>query len=169
MTKHLLGKVAVLLVLLAAGVAAGTLVPGHDGRYDQDNNGYPDAGKLVNGKYVSVYSYDQDGGWYWDLGDGRIQGNVGSVDELDSETLTVCTYQVQYRADFGNNPYMDSGWIINAINCKGYEPGTYMYLIVHKTDPRYTGNPDWAVWGDWEYHVLTESGSGNAVRRFIGP
>jgi hypothetical protein len=36
---------------------------------------------------------------------------------------------------------------------------------VHETDPRYTGNPDWAVWGNWEYHVLTETGSGNLVRR----
>jgi len=42
--------------------------------------------------------------------------------------------------------------------------GAYNYLIVHQTDPRYTGNPDWAIWDTWEYHVLTESGSGNLVR-----
>ena len=30
--------------------------------------------------------------------------------------------------------------------------------------PRYTGNPDWAIWGTWEYHVLTISGFGNLVR-----
>lgn len=31
-------------------------------------------------------------------------------------------------------------------------------------DPRYQGDPDWAVWGTWEYHVLTESKLGNLVR-----
>jgi len=35
---------------------------------------------------------------------------------------------------------------------------------VHETDPRYRGNPDWAIWGTWEYHVLTISEYGNLVR-----
>ncbi len=170
MRQGLLVVLAVSLVMIAAGaVAAGTLVPGHDGRHDGDNNGYPDAGKIVNGKYESVYAYDENGDYYWDLGDGRIYSTVDSIEDLDAATLTVCTYQVQYRGDFGNDPYMDSGWIINAINCVGYDPGTYLYLMVHKTDPRYTGNPDWALWGDWEYHVLVESGTGNWVKRFAAP
>lgn len=161
----------VLLVLIATAViailpatlgSAGTIVPGFADRYDKDNNGYPDEGVTVVGKYTSVYAYDDTGNWYWDLGDGRVQGTVGSVDDLDNETLTVCDYQVQYRANFENNPYMDSGWITNNINCSGYDDnGNYNYLIVHETDPRYTGNPDWAIWGTWEYHVLTESGVGN--------
>jgi hypothetical protein len=156
------------LAMLAAPMAVGaeTVVPGHSrDRYDSDNNGYPDVGVTTVGKYTSVYAYDANNAWYWDLGDGRIQGTVGSIADLDQATLTVCDYQVQYRANFENDPYMDSGWIINNINCSGYDDnGNYNYLIVHQTDPRYTGNPDWAVWGTWEYHVLTESGSGNLVR-----
>ncbi len=42
-----------------------------------------------------------------------------------------------------------------------YANNQYNYLIVSQTDPRYTGNPDWAVWGTWEYHVLTMSHFGN--------
>lgn len=145
-----------------------TRVPGHQkDRYDQDGNGFPDEGVYVNGHYTSLYAYDANGDWYWDLGDGRVQGTVGSVDALEQDTLTTCDYVVNYRADFGNDPYMNAGWIQNHINCSGYDDnGQYNYLIVHETDPRYRGNPDWAVWGSWEYHVLTESGQGNLVRPY---
>lgn len=170
-------QLAVALIVLAAAACDGssiptapdispsfaTTVPGHqNSRYDSDANGYPDAGVTVTGVYTSVYAYDA-ADWYWDLGDGRVQGSVGSVDELDDATLTVCNYQIQYRGTFENNPFMDSGWIKNNINCRGQDNGAFNYLIVHQTDPRYTGNPDWSVWGTWEFHVLTESGKGNVV------
>jgi FlaG/FlaF family flagellin (archaellin) len=149
---------------------AATVVPGQQkkidtNKIDQDDNDIPDEDVTVNGKYTSLYAYDDLGDWYWDLGDGRVQGTVASVDDLDAGTLTTCDYQVQYRGNFENDPFMDSGWIMNNINCSGYDDnGTYNYLIVHETDPRYRGNPDWSVWGTWEYHVLTESGKGNLTR-----
>jgi len=149
---------------------AGTVVPGQQkkvdkGVIDADLNGIPDVGVSVNGKYTSLYAYDSLGDWYWDLGDGRVQGSVSSVDDLDTDTLTVCDYQVQYRGTFENDPFLNTGWIMNNINCSGYDDNNqYNYLIVHKTDSRYTGNPDWAVWGDWEYKVLSQSGEGNLVR-----
>jgi hypothetical protein len=139
-----------------------TRVPGFCGdKFDEDNNGITDAGVFVVGHYLSLYAYDTTD-WYWDLGDGRIQGTVDSVDELDAATLTTCDYVINYRADFGNDPFMDAGWIQNHIQCSGYDDNNhYNYLIVHETDPRYTGNPDLAIWGDWEYHVDTLSGFGN--------
>ncbi len=144
-----------------------TTVPGfQQARYDQDQNGYPDVGVKVTGKYTSVYAYDATGHWYWDLGDGRVYGTVTSIDALNSATLTRCDYQVQYRGMFQNNSYQDNGWIINAINCKGFDDNaSYLYLIVHKTDPRYRGNPDWAVWGEWEYHVLSVGRWGGNLAR----
>jgi hypothetical protein len=155
----------VFLVSVTLVYADSTVVPGQKGRYDQDGNGYPDAGVYVNGHYTALYAYDAFGDWYWDLGDGRIQGTVASVDALDQDTLTTCDYVNNYRADFGNDPYMNDGWIQNHINCHGYDDnGQYNYLIVSDNDPRYTGNPDWAIWGTWEYHVLTMSGFGNLVR-----
>lgn len=158
----------VLAAAIVGAASADTRVKGHQGpRYDKDGNGFPDAGVMVNGHYTSLYAYDANGGWYWDLGDGRVQGNVGSVEDLDQATLTRCDYVNTYRADFGNNPYMDAGWIQNHINCSGYDDnGHYNYLIVHESDPRYTGNPDWAIWGTWEYHVLTISGQGNLVQPY---
>ncbi|MEX2515113.1 MAG: hypothetical protein WD335_03220 [Candidatus Paceibacterota bacterium] len=132
---------------------------------DEDDNGIPDEGEVVTGKYTALYAYDAAGDWYLDLGDGREQGTVNSVDELDQSTLTVCDYQVQYRGSFENDPFLDSGWIINDIKCSGYDNnGTYNYVIVHETDPRYTGNSDWAIWNTWEFHTYTVSGQGNLVR-----
>lgn len=157
------------MMLLGAQVASAssTAVPGHADRYDKDNNGYSDAGKYINGHYTSVYAYDANGDYHWDLGDGRVFG-LPSVDDLDQETLTVCDYVINYRADFGNDPFMDAGWIQNLIKCSGYDDnGNYNYFIVHESDPRYTGDPDWAVWGNWEYHGLVESGVGNVVRHIV--
>lgn len=158
---------ALVLAAVAAGPAvAATTVPGQTGktRIDSDGNGYPDAGVDVVGHYTSVYAYDA-ADYYWDLGDGRVQGTVGSIEELDPATLTVCDYVVNYRGDFGNDPYLDSGVIFNHIRCHGYDDnGVYQYQIVQESDPRYRGNPDFAIWGSWEYHVLTESGAGNLVR-----
>lgn len=156
------------IVALLAGAfpaaADSTIVPGQQGRYDADHNGIPDEDVVVTGKYESVYAYDAND-WYWDLGDGRVDGTVDSIEDLDQTTLTVCDYQVQYRGTFENDPFLDSGWIKNNINCSGYDDnGTYNYVIVHETDPRYRGNPDWAIWGTWEYHVQTVSGQGNLVR-----
>jgi hypothetical protein len=65
----------------ASSVSANsTRVPGH-ARYDADGNGVPDAGVYVNGHYTSLYAYDDKGDWFWDLGDGRIQGTSPSVDD----------------------------------------------------------------------------------------
>ena len=155
-----------VLVLFASLVIGGTRVPGHEKeRYDLDNNGYPDEGISVNGHYTSIYAYDLLGDWYWDLGDGRILGTVDAVDELEQDTLTVCDYIVNYRGKFENDPFLNSGWIHNNINCRGYDDNNqYFYQIVHKTDLRYRNNPEWSVWGEWEYHTLTISRQGNLVR-----
>lgn len=164
-----LALIAVVFIGTAT-VFAGTMVPGHQKKVDKgitdtDGNGYPDAGVEVNGKYTSLYAYDANGDWYWDLGDGRVQGTVDSVDALDANTMTSCDYQVQYRGGFENDPFLDNGWIMNNINCSGYDDNNkYNYLIVHESDPRYRGNPDNAVWGTWEYKTNTVSGLGNLAR-----
>lgn len=169
MHKVLRGTVAgIALVAFVAvvAIAASTRVPGHNKtRYDQNDNGYPDVGVEVNGHYTSLYAYDAGGDWYWDLGDGRVQGTVGSVDDLDDATLTSCDYVVNYRGSFDDNPFMDSGWIQNHINCSGFDDNNqYNYLIVHESDPRYRGISENAIWGTWEYKALTISGFGNLAR-----
>ena len=145
-----------------------TLVPAKGRSIDADGNGYPDAGVLVVGHYTALLAYDQAGDWYWDLGDGRIYGTVADPSLLDAATLTTCDYVNNFRGTFNNSPFMDSGWIQNHVRCTGLDRGAFNYVIVHKTDPRYTGNPERSVWGDWEYHVLTEWGAGNLVRRLPG-
>jgi hypothetical protein len=133
--KAVLGAAIVALLIGASSAgAASTVVPGQQDRYDTDNNGISDAGQEVNGRYTDTY----------------VSGG------------TTCKLTVTYRGDFGNTPYLDTGVIQNHYVCKGPDgTQTYNYQIVHQTDPRYTGNPDWAVWGTWEYHVLTQGGQGN--------
>jgi hypothetical protein len=166
MRGRMIAAGALALALLApAAVGASTIVPGQAGRYDADNNGIPDEGVVVTGKYTSTYAYDQNGDWYWDLGDGRVQGTVGSVDDLDQDTLDVCDYQVQYRGSFENTPFLDTGWIKNNIVCRGYSgTATYNSVIVHRSDPRFKGHEYGPGWGpDWEYFVDTWSGVGNVA------
>lgn len=140
---------------------ASTVVPGQiRDSFDANNNGYPDEGIAVAGKYKSLYAYDASGDYYWDLGDGRVI-KTEELANLDQASLTECVYQVQYKGMFNDTPYLDSGWIKNEINCSGIEKGTFNSTIVHMTDPRYRGDEDNAIWGDWEYHVNTESGVGN--------
>lgn len=170
MKKILPTLVTIAFLLSASSALAATTVPGQTGaRFDKDHNGIPDAGLYVSGHYTSVYAYDANDDYYWDLGDGRVYG-VSSISDLDQSTLTTCDYVINYRADFGNDPYMDHGWIQNHINCSGYDDNNhYNYLIVSNTDPRYTGNSDWAVWGTWEYQGLTQSHLGNLVKSMGHP
>jgi hypothetical protein len=164
--------VAIAAFVFTAPTVAASTANGNPAKWDSDNNDFPDAGIEVTGNYTSVYAYDASGAYYWDLGDGRIQSSLGinSIDDLNQNTLTRCDYVINYRADFGNDPFMDSGWIQNHINCYGYDDNnTYNYLIVHESDPRYTGNPEWAIWGNWEYIVSTQSHSGNLVAHSSNP
>lgn len=134
---------------------------------DDDDNGIPDEGEVVTGAYKALYAFDANGDYYFDLGDGREQGTVSSVSDLEKETLSVCKYKVQYRGGFENDPFLDNGWVKNNINCNGYaydKAYTENYTIVHKTDSRYTGEKPATFGGDWEYHVYTIGGQGNVVR-----
>lgn len=156
--RTVVGALMTLGVVVAGStmaMAEDTTVPGQTGRSGN-----------VTGHYTSLYAYDASGAYYWDLGDGRVYTSSGitSVDDLDGGTLTECDYVVNYRGDFGGDPFLDSGWIMNQIRCSGLEDGNYSYLIVHESDRRYTGDPDWAVWGNWEYHVYGERGRGNMAR-----
>lgn len=170
MQRTLLALLTIAALALAAAVPAqaGTAVPGKSGaKVDADGNGFPDAGVVVVGHYTSVYAYDSHGDYYWDLGDGRVYTSVGidSIDDLDPATLTVCDYVVNYKGTFDNDPFLDSGNVDNHIRCHGHDgTSTFNTQIVHETDPRYRGNPAWAIWGDWELHVSTVSGTGNLVR-----
>lgn len=137
---------------------------------DEDNNGYPDEGEVVTGAYKAVYAYDDNGDYYFDLGDGRVRGTVDSIDDLDQDTLTVCDYKVEYRGKFQNDPFLDSGWVQNQINCTGYDDNSNRnFIIVHKTDPRYTGTRPEAFGGDWEYHVDARKKEGNILTRPENP
>jgi hypothetical protein len=120
---------------IPATAMAATTVPGQTGgRTDLDHNGFPDAGVQVVGHYT----------------------------ETDVFGATTCDLIVNYRGDFGNDAYLNSGEISNHYVCKGPDGNqTYNYQIVSSDDPRYRGNPDWAVFGTWEYHVLTQGGQGN--------
>ena len=167
--RHFLGSVVFAIALVTVGLvfASSPVLAGPCDSTDSPTTvpGHCDKDGTVVGHYTSVYAYDAVGDWYWDLGDGRVQGTVSSVDELDQATLTVCDYVNNYRGDFGGDPFMDNGWIQNHIKCSGHDDNnSYNYLIVHESDPRYTGNPDWAIWGTWEWKALTMSGYGNLVR-----
>jgi len=77
-----------------------------------------------------------------------------------------CRYVVNYRGDFGDDPYLDNGRIMNLINCKGGSVGSdnpnaganYNFMIVSEGEPQFD---DANIWGTWDFEICTEPGSGN--------
>lgn len=128
------------------------------------NDGNDGNGDKVTGMYKATYAYDQNGDWYQYNGSnlGRETGTVGSIDDLDQATLTTCDYKIQYQGSFGDDPYLDVGWIRNNIVCKGYEPDNRNVLYVSEEDNRYTGEGT-PIWGTWEYFVDARRGRGNVL------
>jgi hypothetical protein len=120
-------------------------------------------GDRETGMYKATYAYDADDWYGYNLSNaGAESGTVGSVDELDQDTLTVCEYKVQYQGSFGDDPYLDMGWIRNNVVCKGYEPDNRNVLFVSQGDPRYTGEGT-PIWDTWEYFVDARRGEGNVL------
>lgn len=157
-----------LCAMVMNSVQAATTVPGFQlQKWDQDANGIPDAGVSVTGHYTSFYVYDASGAYYWDLGDGRVYTSSGitAVADLDQTTLSRYDYIVNYRGKFENDPFMNSGWIQNIVQASGYDypnGGEFITFIVHKSDPRYVGDPAFAIWGEWEIFGDIISGEGIA-------
>lgn len=159
MKKTMLVMTMVIAFVLSTMVSAfaSTTVPGQ-----QDRDG------TVNGKYTAVYAFDDKGGTYFNLGDGREQGNADSIAELDQETLSVCDYQVVYRGDFGDDPFLDDGWIHNNITCDGYAfDGAQVYnsTYVHETDPRYSEDLEPTFGGTWGIFRDVVGGEGNLAAK----
>lgn len=126
-----------------------------------DSNGQSNQ---VTGMYKATYAYDNNGDWWgYNLSDQGVEaGSVESIDDLEQSTLTTCYYKVQYQGSFGDDPYLDMGWIRNNIVCKGYEPDNRNVLYVSEDDPRYTGDGK-EIWGSWEYFVDAQRGKGNVL------
>ncbi len=133
MKKRTIVAVLTAAALASSSSAAFAASSGNSSKTDKDGNGYPDAGVVVSGH--------EDSSW------------------TDSSGVT-CKLRIELTGGRSeNNPYQDSGWIQNHYQCD--DGSAFNYLFVHETDPRYTGNPELAIWGNWEWHILTVSGSGN--------
>src|SRR5687768_17566172 len=97
--KVVVAAAAVAAMLGAIPAAGAAPVPGQQSRYDQDDNGFPDAGQVVTGHQTDPNYFG-------------------------------CVLHEAYRGDFNNDPYLDSGWIVNTYNCGNGE--IYGETIVHR-------------------------------------
>ncbi|QHE53713.1 hypothetical protein [Pontibacillus sp. HMF3514] len=99
-----------------------------------------------------------DGG----IPDGDVTGVYTEESEYEG---VVYHYRVQYRGDFGGDPYLDSGWMTNHItNTETKEK--FFLLIVHESDPRYTGEGT-PIWGSWEYHLSVNGNQSDPVENGV--
>lgn len=158
---------AILSTAVAATLGlAGVSTVSAQQRGNDGNNGN---GDKETGMYKATYAYDQNGDWYgYNMSNqGAESGTMNSVEDLDQSTVTVCEYKVQYQGSFGDDPYLDMGWIRNNIVCKGYEPDNRNVLYVSEGDPRYTGEGT-PIWNTWEYFVDAQRGEGN-VENHVRP
>ena len=77
-----------------------------------------------------------------------------------------CRYVVNYRGDFGPDPYLDNGRIMNNINCAGGSVGSdnpnahtnFNFMFVSEGEPQHDESN---YWGTWDWEICTEPGSGN--------
>lgn len=65
-----------------------------------------------------------------------------------------CDYIVNTLGDFGGNPYLNDGQMLNVVKCP--DGSVVTYHIFHKTHPAFTGERT-QIWGSWEYFATTNS------------
>ena len=139
---------------------------------DGNDNGLPDVGVIVSGRYTSFMAFDDLGNFYWDFGDGTIYTFPTGldIDDLDEATLSICDNPIIYSGEFNDDDVLDNGWFIEKERCYGYdfaEPRISVHLMVHESDPRYSGDDPNLIFcvasGCWEYQVASVSGSGSIL------
>ncbi len=60
-----------------------------------------------------------------------------------------------YRGDFGDGNYLVDGWVINVWTDR--DGNAWVYIFVHETDSRYTGNNP--IWNTWDWFLGAGGGS----------
>lgn len=82
--------------------------------------------------------------------DGTVTRVEFSTDEHGNQLI------MPYRGDFGGDPYLDDGWVMNIYTHEDFHGYITIYRFVHETDPRYTGeNP---IWGSWDFDLEIHGG-----------
>ncbi len=73
-----------------------------------------------------------------------LEGTITRVEFMEREDgwYTI----MPYRGDFGGDPYLEDGWIMNVNLNKDGMAG--LYIIVHESDPRYSKDLE-PIWGSW--------------------
>lgn len=86
-----------------------------------------------------------------------LEGTITRVQFMDrSDDLGEGWYTIMpYRGDFGGDPYLDDGWIINVdLNKEGMAG---LYIIVHESDPRWSEDLE-PIWGSWAIFKAVSAG-----------
>ncbi|MFW6109883.1 MAG: hypothetical protein ACOC6Q_00420 [Patescibacteria group bacterium] len=99
-----------------------------------------------------VYAFPESGKVGQNVDEDHPEGTVTRVEfqEEDDGWYLI----MPYRGDFDGDPYLDDGWIINVWTDR--EGNAWVYMFVHDTDPRFTGeNP---IWGSWDWFLGTGGG-----------
>ena len=82
------------------------------------------------------------------------QGKVVNHYTIDGATDPAydCDYVVNTLGDFGGDPYMNDGKMLNIVRCP--DGSVVTYHIFHETHPAFTGERT-PIWGSWEYFTTT--------------
>ena len=76
-----------------------------------------------------------------------LEGTVTRV-QFDEIVVDGTTWYLvmPYRGDFGGDPYLDDGWIMNVYTDR--EGNFALYVMVHEDDPRWSEDLE-PLWGSW--------------------
>jgi hypothetical protein len=113
---------AAAVAALSIGSFAGTAMA--DEAYVNDKQVPGHAKQERQGKVVTHYTQESDG----------------------------CDYVVNTLGDFGGDPYLNDGQMMNRLVCD--DGSVITYHIFHNTHPAFTGERE-TIWGSWEYFTTT--------------
>lgn len=92
------------------------------------------------------------GGYESDTSVPGQKGRSGQVANHYTQESGGCDYVVNTLGDFGGDPYLNDGHMMNRIICE--DGSVWTYHIFHETHPAYKGTRT-PIWGEWEYFITT--------------
>lgn len=103
-----------------------------------------------------LWAFPEDGKVGQNVDEPHPDGTVTRVEFDEIEIGGTTWYLVMpYRGDFGGDPYLNDGWVMNIYTDR--QGNFVLYVMVHESDPRWSDDLE-PMWGSWAMFQEVEAG-----------